>query len=160
MLILDGEMLRRGGYRKLWVLGGVEGWVKCYSWIMWRLSRGWRAKVGVFILFDVRCSIEAWAGRHPRWQRQWNVDNDNNLALRVVSQHRVMACLSLRRSPVNPPLFDCRMKRASLTPAYLPWPVIVIESKNPQTHPEASNANNGPRAERQLTGIGQGGWIY
>ena len=28
------------------------------------------AKVGVFILFDVRCSIEAWAGRHPSWQQQ------------------------------------------------------------------------------------------
>ena len=44
-------------------------------------------------------------------------DNDNNHALRVFSQHRVMVCLSLRRSPVNPPLFDCRMKRTSLTPA-------------------------------------------
>jgi len=78
------------------------------------LCGGWRkdgAQKLEFSFFSiVRCSIEVWAGRHLRWQRQWNVDNDNNLALRVVSQHRVMACLSLRRSPVNPPLFDCRMK--------------------------------------------------
>ena len=73
-----------------------------------------------------------------------NVDNDNNLALRVVSQYHVMAGLSLRRSPVNPPLFDCRMKRASLTPAYLPWPVIVIESKNPQTHPRSIKCQQWP----------------
>ena len=55
-----------------------------------------------------------------------------------------MACLSLRRSPVNPPLFDCRMKRASLTPAYLPWPVIVIESKNPQTQPRSIKCQQWP----------------